>query len=66
MTLDDVPAITWVREAGPDDLVFDSLLMTGPVVLVLLALLGRSLITTAIAVCYLGVFCVYTAYTWLT
>ncbi|AGN01028.1 hypothetical protein L593_05395 [Salinarchaeum sp. Harcht-Bsk1] len=62
MNLDDLPVVSQVFESGADDRVFDSLLLLGPVVIVLIVLLGRSLLTAVLAVFYLGVFCGYVVY----
>lgn len=66
MSADHVPGLRWVLDTGPDDRVFDSLLVSGPLLIVLLALLGRTPLTTTIAVGYLGVFAGYTLYKWAT
>jgi hypothetical protein len=51
-----------VFEAGADDRVFDSLLLTGPLVIGLIAVLGRSLVTEAVAIAYIAAFVGYTLY----
>lgn len=66
MSIDDVPVLAWILDTGPDDRVFDSLLLAGPLLIVVLALVGRSPVTVALAVGYLGVFAGYTLYKWAT
>lgn len=66
MRLTDIPVVQWIHDTGPDDRVFDTLLLGGPVLIGLLALAGRTPLATAIVVSYLGVFCGYTAYKWAT
>jgi hypothetical protein len=57
-----LPVVAAVVEAGADDRVFDSLLLVGPFVVGLVAVVGRSLLTEAIAVAYIAVFVAYTLY----
>ncbi|WP_254768462.1 hypothetical protein [Salinilacihabitans rarus] len=54
--------VDWVSETGPNDPVFDSLLLTGPLVVALVVVLGRSPITTAVAAAYVGFFAAYVPY----
>ena len=58
----DLPVVSAVVEAGADDRIFDSLLLIGPLVIGLIVLLGRSLVTEAVAVVYIAVFVGYTLY----
>ena len=58
----DLPVVSAVVEAGADDRIFDSLLLIGPLVIGLIALLGRSFVTEAVAVVYIAVFVGYTLY----
>ena len=58
----DVPVVSAVFEAGADDRVFDSLLLIGPLVIGLVVVLGRSLVTEAVAVAYIAAFVGYTLY----
>jgi hypothetical protein len=58
----DIPVVSAVFEAGADDRVFDSLLLIGPLVIGLIVVLGRSLVTEAIAIAYIAVFVGYTLY----
>jgi hypothetical protein len=57
-----LPYVEQVVGAGPDDPVFDSLLLAGPIVLALLAILGRHPAATGIAIGYLGTFVTYVLY----
>ncbi|GAB7012845.1 hypothetical protein [Halolamina salina] len=62
MRLDDIPLVFDVFDAGPDDRVFDSLLLIGPPVVALIVVLGRSLLTEGLAVAYIAVFVAYVLY----
>jgi hypothetical protein len=62
MRLRDLPVVSNVVDSGADDRVFDSLLLLGPVVIGVVALVGRSLFTEALAVTYLAAFVTYTLY----
>lgn len=55
-------AVAPVLESGADDRVFDTLLLSGPLVAVLLAALGRSSVTVALAGCYVAFFTLYLLY----
>jgi len=57
--LDRVPIVGDLLDAGADDRVFDALLAAGPVVVAALALLGRGIVTTALAAGYVAVFALY-------
>lgn len=52
MNLADVPFVGRILVAGPDDPVFDALLMFGPFVIVIVGLLGRSVPGLALALAY--------------
>jgi len=58
-----------IVEAGSRDPIFDALLVAGPVVIALIALLGqfgnRSPVAVALAGGYLGAFLAAVAYRWL-
>jgi hypothetical protein len=56
MTLHDLPIVGQVLESGASDPVFDGLLLAGPAVILLLAVLGRSVLTVALGIGYLAVF----------
>ncbi|QKG94414.1 hypothetical protein EXE43_12730 [Halorubrum sp. SS5] len=58
----DIPVVSAVLEAGADDRVFDSLLLTGPLVIGLVVVFGRSLVTEAVAIAYIAAFVGYTLY----
>lgn len=62
MNIGDLPVVSNVFEAGADDRVFDSLLLIGPLVIGLVIVLGRSLVTEALAVTYIGAFVAYVLY----
>ncbi|PSQ61798.1 MAG: hypothetical protein BRD21_08465 [Halobacteriales archaeon SW_8_66_22] len=58
----DLPVVSAVVEAGADDRIFDSLLLIGPLVIGLIVILGRSLVTEAVATVYIATFVGYTLY----
>jgi len=58
----DIPVVSAVFEAGADDRVFDSLLLVGLLVIGLVVVLGRSLVTEAVAIAYIAAFVGYTLY----
>ena len=58
----DLPVVSAVVEAGADDRIFDSLLLIGPLVIGLIVILGRSLVTEAVAIVYIATFVGYTLY----
>ncbi|WP_137285022.1 hypothetical protein [Halorussus salinisoli] len=60
MKTDSVPIVGELFAAGPSDRVFDSLLLAGPLLIVFVALVGRSLLTTLLTVSYLATFIGYT------
>lgn len=62
MKLAEIPFVSAVIESGADDRVFDSLLLLGPFVIVFVAALGRSLLTEAVALAYVGAFVAYVLY----
>ncbi|QGN06027.1 hypothetical protein Hrd1104_01115 [Halorhabdus sp. CBA1104] len=62
MNLADLPIVGTVYESGADDRIFDGLLLVGPLVVVVIAALGRSLLTELLAVAYLVVFLGYVLY----
>jgi len=62
MKLDRIPLIGQVINSGADDRVFDALLLAGPLVVVVLALVGRNLVTEGLAAAYLAVFVGYVLY----
>lgn len=58
----EIPGVASVIEAGAEDRVFDALLLVGPLVIVLVALLHRSILTEIVAGGYIAVFVLYTLY----
>ncbi|WP_256300838.1 hypothetical protein [Haloarchaeobius salinus] len=64
MRLDELPLVRYVFESGPDDPVFDALLLSGPLLIGILAIVGRSPISVGLAVLYLLVFAGYLPYNW--
>lgn len=54
MNRSDVPVVGSLLVAGPDDPVFDALLALGPVVIGLVAVLGRSTAGLALASAYVA------------
>lgn len=62
MNIVDIPIVGDLLEAGAEDWVFDSLLLVGPLLIALIAVIGRSPITTGIAAAYLLFFVVYVLY----
>jgi hypothetical protein len=62
MSLSDIPLIHQIRDWGPDDPTFDTLLLVGPLVVLIFVLLGRTPITVGIAVFYLLSFISYVLY----
>jgi hypothetical protein len=60
--LRDIPIVASVVDAGADDRVFDSMLLVGPVVIAVIALLGRSVVTELLAVAYIVTFVSYVLY----
>jgi hypothetical protein len=56
MNVRDIPIVGWIRRAGADDPVFDTLLILGPVLVLDIAVTGRSPVTVALATLYLVVF----------
>lgn len=62
MRVDELPVVQAVVNAGPDDSVFDALLLAGPLVLLVVALAGRSVVTEALAAGYLLAFVGYVLY----
>lgn len=56
MNLTDLPLVEYVVSIGPDSRVFDGLLISGPLILVLIVLVERNTVTLALAVSYLLMF----------
>ncbi|RZH66644.1 hypothetical protein [Natrinema altunense] len=62
MKLSDLPIVEEVFESGANDRVFDSLLLIGPVLIVGIAIAGRSWLTIGIAIAYVLFFVAYVVY----
>lgn len=62
MNRTDVPVVSHVFESGPDDRMFDSLLLAGPLTIALVAVLGRSWPTVLTASAYISLFVAYVLY----
>lgn len=62
MKVDDLPAFGGIVDAGPDDRVFDGLLLAGPLVIGLVSVLGRTALTRVVAGTYVVVFVIYVLY----
>lgn len=58
----DFPIVATVLDFGADDPVFNGLLLSGPVLLVLVVLLNRSVITVGLAVAYIAILLSYVVY----
>lgn len=56
------PLVYSLSDAGPADRVFDVMLLGGPLVIVLLATVGRTPVTVAIVAMYLVAFLGYVLY----
>lgn len=62
MNVDRLPLIGGIVASGADDRIFDSLIVLGPVLVLAIAVAGRSWLTTALAVAYIGAFVGYVVY----
>lgn len=62
MSPEPLPLLDLIVRAGPEDRFFDSLLLVGPVLIVLIALLGRNPVTLSLAAGYIGAFATYTVF----
>lgn len=62
MRLGDLPLIERVFEFGPEDRIFDSLLLFGPLIIILITVVGRTTATIGIALSYIAVFVLYVLY----
>lgn len=56
------PLIRPILAAGPGDRVFDILLLVGPLLIILIAILGRNLLSVTIAAAYIATFVGYIVY----
>jgi hypothetical protein len=62
MNLARLPLVSSILESGADDRIFDGLLLCGPVVIALIAVLGRTPVTVGLAGGYLVLFAGYLLY----
>ena len=62
MRLEQIPVIGPLLAAGADDAVFDALLILGPIVIITITLLGRTLPSVLLAVAYTCGFMGYIGY----
>ncbi|WP_135662730.1 hypothetical protein [Halorhabdus rudnickae] len=62
MGFEQIPFVGSLLTAGADDAVFDALLILGPIVIITITLLGRSIPSILLAVGYTGGFVAYIAY----
>ncbi|SEP95173.1 hypothetical protein [Natrinema salaciae] len=62
MKIGDIPVVGELLESGAEDRVFDSLLLVGPLLILFIAVVGRSVLTTGLAVTYVVFFVVYVLY----
>ncbi|MFC6769873.1 hypothetical protein [Natrinema soli] len=62
MRVSDLPVVGDLLESGAEDRVFDSLLLVGPLLILLIALVGRSSLTTGLALSYVSFFIAYVLY----
>lgn len=56
MNITDLPLVEHVISIGPDSRIFDSLLVSGPLIVVLIVLFGRNTVTFGLAIGYLLLF----------
>jgi hypothetical protein len=66
MNATDVPLVASIARAGAEDRVFGWLMVAGPAVFALVALLGRAAVTVALASLYVVAFVAYIPYKALT
>lgn len=62
MRLEQIPFVGPLLAAGADDHVFDALLVMGPVVIVAIAILGRTPVSISLAALYIGWFVGYVGF----
>lgn len=62
MRASNLPIVGELLESGAEDRVFDSLLFVGPLLILFIALVGRSTLTTGLAVSYVIFFTAYVLY----
>lgn len=62
MNLDRIPILGNVLASGAEDRIFDGLMVIGPVLIIAIAILGRSIATVGLATMYIAVFVGYVVY----
>jgi len=62
VTPNGLPVLGFVFDSGPEDRVFDALLLLGPAIIVLIVVVGRSLLTSGVAIGYLAAIVSYVLY----
>ena len=62
MNADRLPLVGSIVASGADDRIFDSLIVLGPVLVLAIALVGRSWLMTTLALAYIGAFVGYVVY----
>lgn len=63
MKIENLPLISQVVAFGPDSRLFDSLLISGPIIVILIAVFGRNVVTLGISISYLLCFVASVVYT---
>jgi hypothetical protein len=62
MRANDIVPVAWLTEASPGDPVLDALMILGPVLIAVVAVVGRTTATTVLAGLYVAGFFVYVVY----
>ncbi len=62
MSIPEIPFVHQIRDWGPDDRIFDTLLLVGPLVIAVFVLVGRTSVTMGLAATYLVAFVTYVLY----
>ncbi|MGQ3413303.1 hypothetical protein ACT4ML_13690 [Natrinema sp. LN54] len=62
MRINELPIVGELLESGAEDRIFDSLLLVGPLLILVIALVGRSVLTTGLAAAYVVFFVAYVLY----
>lgn len=62
MKLEQIPFVGFVTRFGVEDYVLAAFMLAGPPLILTLALLDRSPVTSALAAAYVGLFVFYVAY----
>lgn len=62
MKVRDVVVVRAMIDAGPNDRIYDAMLLAGPLVVVILAVVGRNPLTVTVALLYLVAFVGYVLY----